>query len=201
MLFDRARLLAAQVLHRGSKTNRARDIGRASAEFACRVLELLRAKVDRVRHVRAGLIRGHVIQQLTPRPEDADPHGSEHLVAREREEVAAQSPDIEGNVGSGLCGVDQHAGPDALCACTDLGGWIDEARDVGDVTERYNLRVRRELALQIIEAYPTLVVYVDVAKCRSGLLGNQPPRQEVRGVLGDREEYLVARSKPWAPPG
>src|SRR6185437_3237843 len=53
---ERTPILALQVLDRGRKSDRSRDIRCASTEFARCVLELLGGEIDRVRHIRPGLI-------------------------------------------------------------------------------------------------------------------------------------------------
>src|SRR5262249_40860298 len=118
--FEYASVLSAQVLNGSREADRPRNVRRAGGELASRVLEFLGREIDLMCHIRSGLIGRHVFEQLAPSPEDPDTHGTEHLVAGERQEVTAESLHIKRNVRSGLRGIDHYAGTGAAGPRADL---------------------------------------------------------------------------------
>ena len=101
----------------------------------------------------------------------------------------------------GLRGINQHAGAGTARPRADLRGRIDIARDIRDVAETDKASPLGELLIEIIEPHATLIIHFHIADDGARLLGHQPPRQEIRSVLGHGQEQLIARPKPRTSPG
>ena len=87
-------------------------------------------------HVAAALVRRHRLEQRRRAVEHADAGRAEHLVSRERVEVAAERLHVDRHVRDRLRAVDEHRDPARVREPDDRLDRIDRAERVRDVRRR-----------------------------------------------------------------
>ena len=123
-------------IHRRAQADGAGDIGRAGLEFVGQSVVGGLGERHGKDHLAAALPRRHALEQLLAPVEHADAGGTEHLVAGERIEIAAQFLHVDRHVRDGLRAVDQ--GGDAA----RLGGG-DQAPDRQHRARAHSIHARR----------------------------------------------------------
>ncbi len=151
---------------------------------------------DDLDHGSAGEERRHRLEEVVAAPEHADAGRTEHLVARERDEVDAEGADVDRHVRHRLAGVEDDERADRVRRVGDLLHRGDRAEHVALVGERDDLGARgddAEPVLGVIEVEPTVLRHADPAQDRPGLVADLLPRHEVGVVLHLGHHDLVAR--------
>src|SRR5258708_7609554 len=101
-----------------------------------------------MRHIAAGLVRLHLVENRTLRPEDTNPHRAHDLVAGKRQKVALELLYINSKMGHRLRRVNQDFGPNLVRQTTDLVCWINDSQHIRDMRKTHQLSALRELELQ-----------------------------------------------------
>ena len=90
-------------------------------------------------HLAAAEERWHRFEDLGSRPEHADAHGAEHLVAGEDDEVGAHRLHVGGEVGHVLARVDRHERAGRVGGVGEAGDVVERAEHVGHGGDRHEL--------------------------------------------------------------
>ena len=137
---------------------------------------------------------GGVSAKTSSRPyKHADAGRPADFVAAERQEIAPDLLQVDGQVPGGLRGVDERATPERAGAGAEFGDGVDRAHRVRDVREGEELHRRAEQLVQLARVQHAAVAeHRDVGELRAGALGKQLPRHDVRVVLEFREQDFVA---------
>ena len=113
-------------------------------------------------------------------------------MAGERKEVAVEVADIDLHVCHALRAVDDGDSADAVRLLDNLLDVVLEAQDVRDLRHSDNLRLLRDLRLDVFIREIAVFLQIDVLERRTRRLGNELPRHEVAVMLRDRDDNLIA---------
>ncbi len=135
-------------------------------------------------------------KQLATSPQDADPGGSEHLVAGEDEEVSAGGVYVHRLVRHGLAGVEQHERADVMSPSRHRRERVDRAEDVRLMGQCHDLGAVGDDARYVREVEPAVVGQAEPAQRRTRATAKLLPGHEIGVVLHLGDDDLVAGADP-----
>ena len=111
---------------------------------------------------------------------------------REGEKVAAKLAHVNVDVRHGLRAVDHHVGAHLVRPPGNHGDVVLHAQDVGDLRHRDDLGARSHLRSDLLGRDAVVLVHAQVDQVGTGLAADLLPRDEVRVVLHDGDDHVVA---------
>ena len=181
-----------QVVDRRAQADDFRNRLRAGLELPGQVVVGRALDPHRADHVAACHERVHRLEQLAASVENSGAGRSEHLVAAERIEVAAQRAHVDRLVRSALRAVDEHGGARLLGRGHHLARGVDGSHRVADQVERDQLRAAPQQVRELVLPQLALLVDVDVFDVGAFFGGEDLPGHDVRVVVEDRQHDQVA---------
>ena len=101
-------------------------------------------------HLAAAEERVHRVQQVALAVQHADARRAQHLVRREREEVAVEVLHVDRHVRHALRAIDQHDGAEPVRERGDLLDRVDRAEHVRHLRDGDDLRLRADLRQHVV---------------------------------------------------
>ena len=148
-------------------------------------------KGDVFYHLSPTLIGRQLVEDLLAAIDDADTHGTIHLVARETIEVAPQRLHIDSQMRDGLGTVDEDGDAVGMSNTDDVAYGVDGAQGIGDLVDGNDARMAIEERRQRVEVEHTLVAERDRPQAGAGQL----PGDDVGVVLHTGDDHLVVATE------
>ena len=159
-----------QPVDRGPEPDRLGDLRRAGLELPRQLDPGGRVALDLLDHVAAADERRHLLEQLEPAVQHADPGRPVRLVAGPRVEVGVDRGQVDRDLRHRLGAVDHRERAGGAGAAHDLLDRVDRAEHVRHVHDRDELRALREQLVEVVEVEAALVVDAHVLEPRAGEL-------------------------------
>ena len=174
-----------------------RDRRRPGLEAVRRRRERRPGHPDDLDHLAPAEERRQRGEQVVAAPEHADAGRPDHLVPGEDQQVGPEGVHVDGHLRDRLRGVDHDRRAVRVRRRGDLGDRVDGAEHVGDVDDRDDLGALVDQAggEPALDVEPALLGHVEPAQRGAGPLGEELPRDDVRVVLHDGDDDLVARAQ------
>jgi hypothetical protein len=168
---------------RRPQPDRLGDLRGAGLELPRQVGPRRLVRRDGANHVPAADERRHLLEQLTPPVEHADPGWAVCLMPGPGVEVDVERRQLHRQLRDRLRPVDDHDRPGRVGAARDLGDRIDRSQHVRDVDDADQLRPALEQLVERVEIELAVVEHRDVGELGLAVLAQQLPRDDVRVVL------------------
>ena len=183
-----------EVVDRGGEPHGALHVRRPRLELV-RDLVVGRMVVPYARdHLTAAVVGRHRLEQGWLRDQRAGAHGGEHLVTRERVEVAVEQLHVDVEVRRGLRAVHHDGGAHGVRQPGELRRRVHGAERVRDEGEGHDLGAPLQGPAEIRQIDPPVVRELDHPQRGTLLLTQDLPRHEVRVVVHRRHHHGVARA-------
>jgi hypothetical protein len=189
---------AREIVHGGAEADDARDVRGAGFELVGQGVVRAALEAHGQDHVAAALVRRHLLEQRALAVQDARPRRAEHLVARERVEVAVERFHVDAQMRHGLSSVDERDGAHGVSFRDQSLDGIHGAERVRDVRKRGDLCPCAEQRVEGADVERAVVANRRHDEARARALAEQLPRDDVRVMLEARDQHLVARRKALA---
>ena len=148
--------------------------------------------MDLADHLSSSEERVHSLQDLPLSVEPARGGRPQHLVARDREEVHVHRADVDGRMRDQLGSVHEDDRAHRVCRVGQLPDGRHGSEDVRHPGDGDDLRSIRQQRPQVREVERAVLGQWDEPQDRPGGLGRELPGHQVRMMLHDGQEDLVA---------
>ena len=144
-------------------------------------------------HLAAGEKRRHLLEQLLPAVQPADPHGAKYLVAGEGEEIRAQLLHVHRHVRCALRTVHDHDRALFVRHGGDFLHGVLPAENVRHLRHGDDLRALGDERFDLPEIHTAVGRALDELQLCASLAADHLPREQVAVVLHNGHEHLIPR--------
>ena len=183
---------AIHVVERHGQRVRGHIVGGARLEFIWQAFVGRFLERDVGYHLASALIGGHAVQQVLAPVEHADACRAVHLVAAEREEVAAELAHVHAEVGHALRPVRQEERAVGVGHVGHVAHGVHRAQHVAHVGRTHQPGAGRKEAFVGVEPQGAGIVHRNDLDDDAFALTQHLPRHDVGVVLHDGEYHFVA---------
>ena len=182
-----------EVVGGNTQCDRIGNIGRARVELFGQRRPGRAVLPDLANHASSAQEWRHLFEERSSTPQHPNTCWPEHLVSRERQEIWTQASHIGDEVRHALRTVSDDDRSQRMRQRRDLAHIRDGAQDVGRVRDRDHTSSRPEQVAEIVHVDGTVGRQPDQPDLRPRLLGYALPRNQVRMVLQQGRQDLIAR--------
>jgi hypothetical protein len=152
-------------------------------------------------HLTAAQERRQLLQHGPAAPEDPDARRTGDLVPGEHQEVHTGVLHVDRHLRHGLRGVHEHQRTHLVRTAGDLRDRVDGAEHVRDPGQRDHLGALVDQLVDVRQVELAVVGEAEPPQRRTGALGEELPRHDVRVVLHLGDQHLVALAHAERPAG